>query len=96
MLLRIGIRKTGGTFEPEDDRVKNAVAIIGQAQEARPRLRLGRNPGGQFRRQPRLADAGLARQQHHLALAARGLRPSPHQQVQLLFAPDEVDEARRA
>ena len=38
--------------------------------------------------QPRLADPGLADQQHRLALAGRGLPPALEHQRQLLVAPD--------
>ena len=41
----------------------------------------------------RLADAGLSREQHDLALAVSGLLPAPQQQGELLLAADERREA---
>ncbi len=43
----------------------------------------------------RLADAGLTCEQHHAPLAALGLRPSAHKQLDLLLAPDERWESGR-
>ena len=52
-------------------------------------MRLGRHRLEHRLGQPRLADAGLAGQQHELALAAAGLAPALDQQRQLLVAADE-------
>ena len=43
-----------------------------------------------------LADPGLAREQHHLALAVAGLLPTVEQERDLLLAPDQRQEAGRA
>ena len=43
----------------------------------------------QLPHEPRLADAGLAREQYHLALAVPRLLPPAQQQCDLLLATDE-------
>jgi hypothetical protein len=43
-----------------DKRVQDAVAVIGRALIAQPRVRLVRDLGGELSGEPRLADAGLA------------------------------------
>ena len=43
-----------------------------------------------------LADPGLAREQHHLALAVAGLLPAVEQERDLLLAPDQRRQAGRA
>ena len=50
-------------------------------------------PGKAFRNKPRLADAGFAGDQHHLAFALRGLLPTLHEHADLMFAPDKLAEA---
>ena len=51
-------------------------------------------PSAQLAHEARLADAGLAREQHHLPLAVRGLPPAAEQQGNLLLATDQRREAR--
>ena len=46
-------------------------------------------------RQPRLADARLAGQQHHLAFAGLCLRPAPQQQFEFFFPPDKFGQSAR-
>jgi hypothetical protein len=52
-------------------------------------MRLAGEPLDEGLGEARLADAGLARQQHDAALAGRGLPPAPLQHRQLLVAADE-------
>ena len=52
-------------------------------------MRLWRKVIQQSRREPRLSDPSLAREQHHLAFAGFGLRPAAQQQFKLLVSPDE-------
>jgi hypothetical protein len=47
------------------------------------------------RREPRFADAGLAGQQHDLALTGLCLGPAPQQQFEFLFPPDEGGQTGR-
>ena len=58
-------------------------------------MRFGSEAFQQRRREPRLADTGLAREQHHLAFAGLCLRPAPQQQFEFFFTPDEVGQAVR-
>jgi hypothetical protein len=44
----------------------------------------------QLRSDARLADAGLAGDQHDLAVSRLGTRPAPQQQVDFLLAADEL------
>ena len=52
------------------------------------------DPSAQLAHQARLADPGLAREQHHLSLAICGLPPAAEQQGNLLLAADQGREAR--
>ncbi len=67
--------------------------MVGRALEADADMRLGPHCVEQGARDPRLADAGLADQQHALALAALGLAPALQQQRQLLVAADHRQES---
>jgi hypothetical protein len=71
--------------------------VIGRALIAQPRVRLARDLGGELSGEPRLADAGLAREQDDLAGAAPGLVQAVVQQGALGRPPDEVGDpaARR-
>ena len=50
---------------------------------------LGFDVFGKCRREPRLADARFAREEHHAPLAGLCLLPAAQQQIELLFTPDE-------
>src|SRR5208282_6488026 len=52
-------------------------------------MRLGFDVFGKRRREPRLADARLARDQHHPSFAALGLFPASDKQLDFLPTPDE-------
>jgi hypothetical protein len=54
-----------------DDRKKRAVRVLWETEMSQPRVRLGRKAFQQRGRKPGFADAGLAREQHHLAFARR-------------------------
>ena len=69
-----------------DKGVQDAVAVIGRALIAQPRVRLARDLGGE----PRLADAGLAREQDDLAGASPGLAQTVAQYRTLRHPADEV------
>jgi hypothetical protein len=53
-------------------------------------VRLGGDLGGELSAQPRLADAGLAREQDNLTGAGPGLAQGVAQQCALRHPPDEV------
>jgi hypothetical protein len=55
-------------------------------------VRLGRQPFQQRGREPRFADAGLARKQHHLAFTGLCPHSAPQQQLGFLFSSDEVGQ----
>ena len=46
-------------------------------------------------REPRFADPGLAREEHHLAFAGLCSRPAPKQQFRFFVSSDEGGEAAR-
>src|SRR5262249_4197538 len=58
-------------------------------------VRFALQPLKRGRSNPRLADAGLAREQHHLAFSALCPRPATQQQIDLLLAADERRQGRR-
>ncbi len=67
--------------------------MVGRALEADADMRLGPHRVEQGARDPRLADAGLADQQHSLPLAGSGLAPAFQQQRQLLVTADHRQES---
>ena len=76
-----------------DDRVERAVRVVRGAMVAEADPVLGAQPLAQGEDDPRLADAGLAREQHDLALAGPGEPPAVEEQRQLLVAADERGRA---
>jgi hypothetical protein len=89
--------EAGGTTQRHDIGVQDAVAVIGRALIAQPRVRLVRDLGRELSGEPRLADAGLTREQDDLAGAGPGLAQPVAQPGALRRPPDEVGEpaARR-
>src|SRR5262245_16806908 len=77
--------------------MQDAVAVIRRALIAQPYVRLVRDLAGELGGEPRLADAGLAREQHDLAGAGPGRAQAIAQQGALCHPADEVGEpaARR-
>ena len=94
-LRRVVARQSGGAFHLADDRIKRAVGVLRRAEIAQSRVRLAGEALQQRRRQPRFADASLAGEQHHLALAALRLGPAPQQQFEFFFPPDQSGQAAR-
>ena len=76
-------------LELRDDRVKRAVDVIGGAEIAQPRMRLGGQSLVQRREQPRLADACFARQEHRLAVSGPRLLPALEQKLEFLRPPHQ-------
>ncbi|HKN29675.1 MAG TPA: hypothetical protein VJY34_18025 [Roseiarcus sp.] len=78
-----------------DGRIERAVDVLRRAEVAHPHMRLARQPLEERRRQPRLADAGLAGDEHDLPFARFRLVPTPEQQFGLFLAAHERHEAAR-
>ncbi len=76
-------------FELGDKRMERALRIVRRAEIAQARLPFALKPLQQIFGDARLADAGLAREQHDLALAAPGLIPTAQQPVDLLLPADQ-------
>ena len=70
--------------------------MIGRAEIAQAEMWLGVKALRQCRDYARLADAGLAGDQHDLAVARLGARPAPQQQLDLLVATDQRAQRRSA
>ncbi len=66
---RVVVRQPGRALHLADDRMKRAVGVLRRAEIAQARMRLGGEAFAKRGRQPRFADAGLAGEQHDLALA---------------------------
>jgi len=84
--------EAGGAPQLHDKGVQDAVAVIGRALIPQPRVRLARDHGGELSGEPRLADAGLAREQDDLAGAGPGRAQAVAQQGALRRPADEVGE----
>ena len=69
--------------------MERARLMVRRAEIAQPRVRFGGDALRQHRSQSRLADAGLADQHHHPALAGLGLPPAALQQRQFFVAANE-------
>ena len=82
-------RETGGAFELNDDGIERAVLMMRRAEIAQAGMGLGSDVLGERRREPRLADARLAGDQHHPSLAALRLLPAADKQLDFLLATDE-------
>src|SRR4051794_15969150 len=63
--------------------------MVGGPVVAQAGPRLGPEPLAQRQDKPRLADAGLTREQDRLALATPGEAPAIEQQGEFVLAPDE-------
>ena len=78
-----------GPLELRNERVERAVRMVGRAEIAKASMRLALEPGQQAFGDARLADAGLAGEQHDPTLAELGLIPTAQQQLDLLLPADE-------
>ena len=86
---RVVAVEAGGMRQLRHDRLQRAALMMRQAEIAHAGRVLGFDLFEQRRDQPRLADAGLARQQHDAAVIVFGLRPAARQQIELLAAADQ-------
>ena len=69
--------------------IERAVLVVRRAEIAQTGMGLGSDVLGKRGREPRLADARLARDQHHPSFAALCLCPAPDEQLDFLVTPDE-------
>jgi hypothetical protein len=88
----VTLRKSGGTFELPNDRIKGAIRVLWRAEITQPRVWLGRDFLDERGGEPGFADAGLTGQQHDLAFAGLGSRPAPHEQFKFFFSSDECSD----
>ena len=86
--LGVGGLEAGGEAELLGHRPERGAGVVGRALVAQRRVLLALDRVEHGPDQPRLADAGLADQEHRLALAGRGLPPALEHERQLLVAPD--------
>ena len=92
LLRRVVAREAQGPLEVVDDRVERAVDIIGRGMQAQAGRVLRLDPAAQFAEDAALADARLARQQHHLAFAVLRQVPALHQQAEFVLAADKTGQ----
>ena len=85
-------RKARRPLQLRDDRMERAVGVVGRAEMAEREVRLAAQLLAQRPEQARFADARLAREQHHLAVAVLGPGPALQQNRQLVLAPDQRRE----
>ena len=85
-------RKSGGALDLADGWVKGAIGVLRRAEIAQTGVRLGRDGFEQRCSQSRLANTGLADEQHHLAFASFCLRPAPQQQFKFFLPSDEISQ----
>ena len=72
-----------------DHGVERGIRVIGRALVAQQKMRLAGDRLDQRLADARLADPGLAGQQHRLTFAARRLPPALKQQAEFLVAADD-------
>ncbi len=82
-------------FELGDEGIERAIGVVGGALVPQPRVRLGRDALAESRRNARLADPRLARDQHDLPFALPGEALALDQETDLVFAADEIGQTRR-
>src|SRR6516225_5504341 len=79
----------GRAAELVDKREQRALLVIGRAEIAQTDMGLGLEAPFQLCSDARLADAGLAGDQHDLAVSGLGAGPASQQQIELLVAADK-------
>ncbi len=89
-LRGVVMHKSGGTFHLADDGIKRAVGVLRRAEIAQACVRLSGDAFQQRRREPGLADPGLAGEEHHLAFTSLCPRPPPQQQFEFFFPPYQL------
>ena len=89
----LAARELERALEVVDGRPERAVHVVRRALQAQRARALAFEALAQRAERAALADAGLAREQHHLALAVLRERPALEQQADLLLAADERGQA---
>ena len=77
-----------------DDGVKRAIAVLRRAEVAQASVWLSSEAFQQRSGEPRFADTRFTGKQHYLSFAVLCLRPTPQQQFEFFFAPDEFQSVR--
>ncbi len=85
--------ETQGPLELLHDRMQRRVLVVGRAEVEDAVVQLALDALLESLEDTRLADTGLAGEQHHLAVTLTGELPAPHQQTDLLLAPHERRDA---
>ena len=94
-LRNIVVRQPRGALHLANDWVERAVSALRRTEIPQTYVWLRSETFQQCRRQSRLADTSLARQENHLALADLCLRPAPQQQFEFFFSSDKLGQAAR-
>src|SRR5215472_7778478 len=93
-LGRVLALEPGGALELRDGRVECAVLVVRGAETAQAGVRLVLDPLVQGGGETRLANARLAREQHHPTFTIFGAMPLAQEQVDLFLTPDQRREHR--
>ena len=88
--------KSRRSLQLGDERTKRAVGVVGRALITQARVRLAGDALGESRRKTGLADPRLARNQHDLPFALPGEALALQQEIDLVFAADEIGQTGRA
>jgi len=94
-LRGVVVHESSGAFHLADDWIKRAARVLRRAEIAEARVQLGGEVFQQRSCEPRFPDAGLARKQHHLALACLCPEPATKKQLGFFFPPDENGQTGR-
>ena len=78
-LRSVAFGKAGRIVKLLDHRVERRICVVGRTLVAQQEVRLGARGVDQRFREARLADPGLAAEQHHLTFAGLGLAPTLNQ-----------------
>src|SRR5215475_15623207 len=76
--------------------MERAVGVVGRALITQARVRRAGDVLGESRRKAGLAYPRLPRDQHHLPFALPGEALPFHQEIDLVFAANEIGQSRRA
>jgi hypothetical protein len=88
------VGEPGSAFQLANDWEERAVSVLRGAEIAQTDVRLGSEAFQQCGGQSRLSDAGFARQQHDLTLAALCFRPAAQKDFEFFFSPNKIQLRR--
>src|SRR5215469_406514 len=89
LLEAVVTRETSCAFELDDKGMERAVLMMRRTEITQTNMGLVFDAFGERRREARLADARLARDQHHSSVAALPLLPASDKQLDFLRTTDE-------